>query len=91
LDVLGQLNVLLREAGSVGADVDHGAVELLDLHVQLGDRDLQLGDVLLGHDLLLVVGLDLGEQLVDFGLEFSLVLLGSVSIRLKRGGEVSPV
>jgi len=47
--------------------------------------------VLLGHDLLLVVGLDLGEQLVDFGLEFSLVLLGSVSIRLKRGGEVSPV
>lgn len=85
LDVLGQLNVLLREAGSVGANVDNGAVKLLDLHVQLGDRDLQLGDVLLRHDLLLVVGLDLGEQLVDFGLEFGLVLLGSASIRLKIG------
>lgn len=77
LDVLDQLNVLLREARFVRSDIDDGAIQFLDFHIQLGDRDLQFLDMLLRDDFLLVVGFDLREQLVDFGLEFGLVLFGS--------------
>ena len=75
LNFLDELDILLGQTLLVGGDVHDSAVQLLDLDVQLADVDLEpltcLGDgnLLLGHVL------HLGQQLVNFSLEFRLLLL----------------
>lgn len=59
----------------MGGDVHNSAVQLLDLNVQFANVNLKPlaclgdGDLLLGHVL------HLGQQLVNFSLEFGLLLL----------------
>lgn len=77
LDLLDELDVLLGQAGLVGGDVDDGAVQFLDLDVELADRNLQLFGVLDGDEFLLVDGFDLGEEFVHLRLEFALFLFSS--------------
>lgn len=75
LNFLDELNILLGKTLLVGGDVHNGAVQLLNLDVQLADVDLEPltclgdGDLLLGHVL------HLGQQLVNFSLEFGFFLL----------------
>lgn len=75
LNFLNELNILLRQALLVGGDVHNGAVQLLDLDVQLADGDLEPLAVLGDGDLLLGHVLHLGQQLVNFSLELGLFLL----------------
>lgn len=75
LDFLDQLDVLLGQAGLVGGDVHDGAVQLLDLDVKFVDGDLQALDMLDADQALLGHALDLGQQLVNFGLELCLFLV----------------
>lgn len=75
LDLLDEFDVFLGEAGLVGGDVDDGAVELLDFDVEFVDGDFELLGMFDGDEFLLVDGLDLGEEFVDFGLEFAFFLL----------------
>lgn len=75
LNFLDKLNILLRQALLVRGDVHNGAVQLLDLNVQLADIDVQPLDGLLDGDLLLVGVLQLGQELVDLSLELRFLLL----------------
>lgn len=75
LNFLDELNILLRQALLVRGDVYDSAVQLFDLDVELADVNLKLLNGLRVHMLLLGHVLHLGQQLVNLGLEFGLLLL----------------
>lgn len=77
LNFFDELNILLRQALLVRGDVNNGAVQFLDFDVKFADIDFKFLNGLRVSDLLFGYVFHLGQQLVNFGLKFGLLLLGS--------------
>lgn len=77
LNFLDELNILLGQALLVRCDVNNGTVQLFDLNVEFTDGDFEFFASLGDCDFLFCYVLHLGQQLINFGLEFSLFFLDS--------------
>lgn len=74
---LDQFHILLGETSLVAGDVNDGAIELFNFHIQLGHVDFELLNSLDWQQFLFVGTVQLSEQLVHLLLEFGLLFVSS--------------